>query len=236
MKEQDKQTYDIIVANTKKLKNLPPFLKKIDNSTKNDPYSSSKTTKTKQIAIASDITKAETAHLKKILQKSGVKFKIQPHTKSELDAVLPLKFVRSNIALYASIKNRSDYKISQKDYFCFLALTILLSLLTINIFISVDKSDYELHRAVIRQDANRIRRILEKNPEFLSVKDAKGRIPIHYVRDDSGVKVLELLLEAKSPINVLDDYGKTPLDYIDKNKNKTVYYIFLKNGAISRRN
>ena len=45
---------------------------------------------------------------------------------------------------------------------------------------------------------------------------------------------MRILTENKSPINEIDKNGKTPIDYINKDENKMLYYMMIKSGAIPR--
>ena len=229
MKENRPKTYDVFIKGERK-KYLSSTAKKIekyisDTENSNGEYN---------FKIASNISLTEARHLERTLAKNRIPFDTSVNEENKKDKYSKPKFVRSNIALYESLKNVNEYKPSLIDYF-FLSIMILFVIIGgINVVTVEKKADTEIHRAVIRRDTNKILRILEKNPNSVCIRDKYGRIPLHYLRSDGTLEIMRILTENKSPMNEMDNNGKTPIDYIDRNKNRTLYYMMIKNGAIPR--
>jgi len=229
MKENRTKTYDVFIKGEKK-KYLSKTGKKIekyisDTENSNGEYN---------FKIASNISQTEARHLERTLARNRIPFDTSVNKENKNEKSSKPKFVRSNIALYESLKNVNEYKPSIVDYF-FLSIMILFVIIAgINVVTVEKKADTEIHRAVIRRDTNKILRILEKHPNCVCVRDKQGRIPLHYLRTDGTPEILRILTENKSPINTIDNNGKTPIDYINKKKNRTLYYMMIKSGAIPR--
>lgn len=185
-----------------------------------------------QITIASGISETEASHLKKILRKNSISFRVNRHQKKSGDPE-NANFARGNIALFESLKDSGDYRINHIDCLCFACLAMLVILLIANAISAAAKADTELHRAVISQDAHKVKRIIEKRPEFLSIRDEHGRIPLHYAGSEQRAEIPFLMLEYGSPVNIMDNYGMTPADYALKNGNRIVFYLLKKKGAVS---
>ena len=187
------------------------------------------------LTIAAGISKTEADHFKKILARNQIPFKISRRNKRLQSKKRPRRLVRGNIALYESLKGDGEYKISQIDYFCLIVLAVVLFLLGANSINAVKRAPTELHRAVERRDGPKIRRILESRPELLSLRDGQGRIPLHYVGEDCRIEIPAMLLDCGSPVNVLDNYGRTPADYVDEGWDRLLFYLMVKNGALTTR-
>lgn len=229
MKENQTKTYDVFIKGERK-KYLSKTGKKIekfiaDTENNNGEYN---------FKIASNISPAEVRHLEKTLKKNKIPFVTSIHKEIKNSKSQKQKFSRSNIALYESLKNKKEYKISITDYFFFSILVLFVIVAGINV-VTVEKKAYtEIHRSVIRRDRNKILRIIEKYPKSVCIRDKYGRIPLHYLRTDGTPEILRILIDNKSPINTIDNTGKTPIEYIDKKKNKTLYFMMIKSGAIPR--
>jgi ankyrin repeat protein len=90
--------------------------------------------------------------------------------------------------------------------------------------------------SVIRDAANRgdwekIKAILNDNPDLVFSKDDDGKTPMHYASTQGQKDVVEFLLAHKADVNARDNDGGTPLYYAAKYGNKEVVELLLANKA-----
>ncbi len=189
-----------------------------------------------EVVIAEGVSATELRHLKKILEKNDVPFAIKAHDDSER-SLLKQNFLPKNIALLETLKGYESYKPSTADGFYFIVLILAAFLLLLNIAYVFFKSETELHRAVQRQDIDRVRSLLENQPYRIDLRDKYNRIPLHYVQGKDSAKSLyiaKMLLDNGSDLNTKDVYGKIPVDYIndDDSVNSRALIFLLSPGKL----
>ena len=98
------------------------------------------------------------------------------------------------------------------------------------LFPSLIKSQ-EIIEAVKKGDVEKVKLILEKNPQGASDKDEGGFTPLHHATNLSNLDIVRLLLTNNADVNAKDSRGRTPLYLASWKKQKKIADLLLKNGA-----
>lgn len=182
-----------------------------------------------EVLIAEAVNYTQVRHIKKIFEKNSVSFSVKIHEKDYNNCDDKSNFVPRNIALLESLYSAEDYKPSATDGFYFVVIFFAFLLLCINVIYTGHRSDTELHRAVKRQDVAKVEHILAGYPYKSSFKDSFGRTALYYVNGDYSYRIAEILLDSGAEVNIRDENGKTPLEYLSapeqKTDIKTVYLL-----------
>ncbi|XP_021936633.1 ankyrin repeat and death domain-containing protein 1A-like isoform X4 [Zootermopsis nevadensis] len=72
------------------------------------------------------------------------------------------------------------------------------------------KKELQLHEAVIKNDADAVRRVL-KEPLDINSRNNYGRAPIHWASSRGNTDIVEMLIAAKCDIEAKDKYGMRPI-------------------------
>ncbi|XP_068082539.1 ankyrin repeat and death domain-containing protein 1A-like [Anabrus simplex] len=75
---------------------------------------------------------------------------------------------------------------------------------------NVLKNELLLHEAVIKNDAEAVRRAL-KDPLNIDSRNNYGRAPIHWAASRGNIEIMEMLIAAKCDIEAKDKYGMRPI-------------------------
>ena len=95
----------------------------------------------------------------------------------------------------------------------------LLSLLS-----PANQAKYPLHLAVVQSDKNGVRKLLRKKKTSVDCL-YKGVTPLCWAITKGDIEVINLLLQHKAFINLLDDVGRTPLMWAAQAR-KLLKYFF----------
>jgi len=101
----------------------------------------------------------------------------------------------------------------------------LLSLLS-----PANQAKYPLHLAVVQSDKNRVRKLLKKKKTSVDCL-YKGVTPLCWAITKGDIEVINLLLQHKAFINLLDDVGRTPLMWAAQMNSPDVVQLLVEHGA-----
>ena len=96
---------------------------------------------------------------------------------------------------------------------------------------SVQSTVGDIQDAAKSGDIERVRTLLNSNPNLLSSKTDEGLTPLHEAALYGRKEVVELLLDRKAEINSTDNGGGTALHYAAMNDHKDVVELLLTNNA-----
>ena len=71
----------------------------------------------------------------------------------------------------------------------------------------------EIHDAAKNGNLEKVKALLEANPDLVSSRDEHGMTPLHWAAAGGSEVVAELLLASNAVINATDNGGATPLHY-----------------------
>ncbi|MGA2902864.1 MAG: ankyrin repeat domain-containing protein [Candidatus Korobacteraceae bacterium] len=89
----------------------------------------------------------------------------------------------------------------------------------------------EIHDAAANGKLEKVKKLLERDPELVSSKDNEGATPLHYAAAFGRKDVAELLLASKADVNARDNGGRTPLHYAAAFGRADITELLLANGA-----
>ena len=78
------------------------------------------------------------------------------------------------------------------------------------------------------ESSKRVLKLLIDKGAFVSKRDGRGRIPLHYAAERNNIYAAELLLSNHSKVMSKDNDGKTPLDYAESGE---IIQLLKKHGA-----
>ena len=104
----------------------------------------------------------------------------------------------------------------------------LLSLLS-----PANQAKYPLHLAVVQSDKNRVRKLLKKKKTSVDCL-YKGVTPLCWAITKGDIEVINLLLQHKAFINLLDDVGRTPLMWAAQARKLLKYFFFANQKKLPR--
>ena len=70
----------------------------------------------------------------------------------------------------------------------------------------------ELFAAILRNDVERVRGILDAAPELLNVRDGNGDAPLHVAAESVSLEIIRLLIERGARQDARDGEGRTALE------------------------
>jgi ankyrin repeat protein len=115
-----------------------------------------------------------------------------------------------------------------KKYMIIFMLTVLFSCFTS--FLSAD----EIHEATWKGDLEKIKKLLDQNPELVNAQDESGLTPLHYAVNygyENQIQIINLLLEKGADVNIKTLDGRTPLHNAAEAANKNVVELLISKGA-----
>lgn len=189
-----------------------------------------------EAVVARCVRLNEASHIRKILEKSGSPSEIRMAERTDEDCTQARELLKKNIVLLESMqqKNTGEYRASALDWFYVFSLLAVFILLCVNVGQTASRSATEIHRAVIKNDVNKVRRMVDRRPELVLARDGEGRTPLHYVSGPHAFELAEILLASGADVNVTDKYGRTPMYYVYVKDDKQTLYLFLREGAVFR--
>ncbi|XXH04077.1 hypothetical protein Hte_010488 [Hypoxylon texense] len=97
----------------------------------------------------------------------------------------------------------------------------------------ISKGETPLCRAASKSSLPLVKLLLSRGADVtLPSPDYRGALPIHVAAMGNNVAILDVLLEAGSPINGVDDERRTPLRWaMDGGRNEFVHFLFSKGAA-----
>jgi len=68
-----------------------------------------------------------------------------------------------------------------------------------------------IHKAIEREDVNKVRQLLEKHPELMKSADRQGMLPLTLAIHVGNAEIIDIILSGGTDINYLDESGLSPL-------------------------
>lgn len=108
---------------------------------------------------------------------------------------------------------------------------IIIVLLAVFIFILPSMAQ-EIHKAVREGDIEKVKTLLEENPELVNTKgDLQGEMPIHWAATQGKLDIVKLLIEKGADLNVFNIYGDSPLHGASQRGFASIVDLLIKKGA-----
>ena len=86
------------------------------------------------------------------------------------------------------------------------------------------RGETALHLAVRTKSLNLVKILLQHENSFLAIQNEDGDTAFHLAIDNQLISISEALLEAKAPLHIKNNEGKTPLDSLEKWKDMSELY------------
>jgi ankyrin repeat protein len=91
--------------------------------------------------------------------------------------------------------------------------------------------DAKLNYVIKHPGTPSLRRVLQRRPDVVTMKDERGRTALSHAVGSSNTQVMELLLAAGAEVNIRDNFGNTPLQYASVTRNVKAVELLLANKA-----
>jgi len=88
----------------------------------------------------------------------------------------------------------------------------------------------KLRIAINRGDVDKVKSLLEENPEMINAKDINGDTPLHCACKCKKKKVIDALIAKGANVNAKNNNGNTPM-HLAARDNKSVVELLIANGA-----
>ncbi|KAH0949131.1 hypothetical protein HN011_011253 [Eciton burchellii] len=92
------------------------------------------------------------------------------------------------------------------------------------------KNDLLLHEAVIKNEADTVRKVLKETVDVDS-RNNYGRAPIHWAASRGNTEIIEMLIQAKCEIEARDKYGMRPLHMAAQHGHQDAVKMLINAGA-----
>ncbi|XP_018399546.1 PREDICTED: ankyrin repeat and death domain-containing protein 1A-like isoform X2 [Cyphomyrmex costatus] len=92
------------------------------------------------------------------------------------------------------------------------------------------KNDLLLHEAVIKNEADAVRKVLKETVDVDS-RNNYGRAPIHWATSRGNTEIIEMLIQAKCDIEARDKYGMRPLHMAAQHGHRDAVKMLINAGA-----
>ncbi|XP_011693596.1 PREDICTED: ankyrin repeat and death domain-containing protein 1A-like isoform X2 [Wasmannia auropunctata] len=92
------------------------------------------------------------------------------------------------------------------------------------------KNDLLLHEAVIKNEADTVRKVLKETVDVDS-RNNYGRAPIHWAASRGNTEIIEMLMQAKCDIEARDKYGMRPLHMAAQHGHRDAVKMLINAGA-----
>lgn len=89
----------------------------------------------------------------------------------------------------------------------------------------------EIFDAVKNNDLNKVKSLIEKEPDLLNARDPNEQTPLHYASQKSNLAVIKLLVEHGAAVDIKNKMGLTPFYYAASSGKKEIINYLLANGA-----
>lgn len=89
----------------------------------------------------------------------------------------------------------------------------------------------ELHKAVLSEDVETVKRLLKENPQLAKLKDQNGFTLLHYSAYKGNTEITEILLNTGADIKVLDMHSTSPIHFAALSGNPELVRLLIKRGA-----
>lgn len=92
------------------------------------------------------------------------------------------------------------------------------------------KNDLLLHEAVIKNEADAVRKVLKETVDVDS-RNNYGRAPIHWAASRGNTEIIEMLIQAKCDIEARDKFGMRPLHMAAWHGHRDAVKMLINTGA-----
>jgi len=89
----------------------------------------------------------------------------------------------------------------------------------------------EIHEAAKEGYLEKVKMLLEKDPQLINTKDETGRTPLHWACRGVHIKIVEYLIENGADVNARDINNVTPLHSLSYRGQTDCIELLIKNGA-----
>ncbi len=89
----------------------------------------------------------------------------------------------------------------------------------------------DIHEAAIQGDVNKVKEIIQKEPDEVHAKDTQGRTALHRAAQKGNIEMVEFLIASGADMNAKDDNGRTPLIYALDFNNFDIANLLIEKGA-----
>jgi outer membrane lipoprotein-sorting protein/thiol-disulfide isomerase/thioredoxin len=89
-----------------------------------------------------------------------------------------------------------------------------------------------IHDAVVLGDVEKVKTLLEGNPDLVNAKDKNGRTPLHLAMNYNQKDIAEVLLANGADVNAKDSHGWTPLYWAERTNRKDLAEILRQHGGV----
>lgn len=89
----------------------------------------------------------------------------------------------------------------------------------------------EIHKAASKGDMEKVKELLNKDPELVNSKDDNGSRPIHYASLRGHKNIAELLITRGADVNARDQYLSSPLHLAARGGHQEVVDLLIRNGG-----
>lgn len=95
----------------------------------------------------------------------------------------------------------------------------------------------EIHDAAEKGDLNRLKSLLEKDPQLIYARNDFGGTPLHVAAQAGQLNIVKFLFEKGADLNSKDMYGMTPLHAgVESEKNDVLAFLLAQGAAIDAKN
>jgi ankyrin repeat protein len=88
-----------------------------------------------------------------------------------------------------------------------------------------------INDAVLKGDLNKVRAIIESEPNSINTADEGGQTPLHYASGEGHIDIVRFLVSKGVDVNVRDDEGDTPLHYVADSGHTEIAKLLVSSGA-----
>ena len=89
----------------------------------------------------------------------------------------------------------------------------------------------EIHDAANKGDLEKVKVLLNANPDLVNSKDRGGEVPLHWAIEKGNKEVVELLITCKADVNAKNERGETPLHWAVHSGRTEMVELLLANKA-----
>jgi len=110
-------------------------------------------------------------------------------------------------------------------------LTKMILSLTLLIFVVIPIYNDEIYEACSNGELQKVKLMLEKNPELLNIKDKSKNTLLHYAASAGKIEVVKFLIKKGAALHAKNNFGWIPLHSAGYNGHKEISKILISSGS-----